>query len=454
MATKSEKKRLTLAQQGLLAFSLPCLSQIVLLWQCFLVHGEVRLFLIGSSLVNLMMLVGLGIWYRKAVTRRLSVIEDNSLRLTFGEPLHPKLEGGDELAKVDNAFHDLVSSLQRARENTRALIDNMLVGLVAISAAGKIESVNNRVERMFNTQGQRLLNKQFDSLFSESMHLNMDSLLKIALGKVAEIMAVKATGETFPVELSLSQFRTDKGLTYLATILDVSERHEVEKLKRAFVATVTHELRTPLTSIKGSLHLIKQGRGGEVPEKALNLVDVAERNTVRLMALINDILDIEKLESGRLQMQFANVALSTVMERSEESVQSFADQSGVLLAFENTDAFAYADADRLVQVVVNLVSNAVKYSVKDETVVIKTTPANDWVEIRVVDKGRGIPEKYKQLIFERFQQVEEADSRQKGGTGLGLAICKQIVEQHGGTIGVESEVGRGSTFWFKVPAAK
>jgi PAS domain S-box-containing protein len=450
-----KKKGLTLSQQSLLALGLSCLFQVLLLVQCvFISNGWPRFFLVCTSLLNLAVLAGMAIWYRKAITIRLSGIEDNLLRFTYDEELYPKLEGADEIAKLDNSFHDMVLSLQRARKNLRALIDNMLVGLVAISSDGKIESVNNRIERLFNTQGKWLLNKQFDSLFPESMHLNMNTLIEISLGKVAEIEAVRVTGETFPVELSLSQFRTDKGLTYLAIILDVSERHEVEKLKRAFVATVTHELRTPLTSIKGSLHLIKQGRFGELPEKVVGLVDVAERNTVRLMALINDILDIEKLESGRLQMEFANVALNTVLERAAESVRSFADQAGVHLDFQDTRHFVYADADRLVQVVVNLVSNAVKFSPKEQTVSIRAVVSLDCVQVLVIDRGRGVPEKYKEMIFERFQQVEDADQRKKGGTGLGLAICKQIIEQHGGTIGVDSEPNQGSTFWFKVSGPK
>lgn len=231
----------------------------------------------------------------------------------------------------------------------------------------------------------------------------------------------------------------------------MSERREVERLKKEFVSTVSHELRTPLTSIRGSLTLLSVGALGSLPEQAKKVVSIAERNTIRLITLINDILDIEKLESGKLDMVFDTVQMSNVLDRSAEAVRAFAEQNGIKLEMIHTNASVYADGDRLVQVIVNLVSNAVKFSPKGQTVTVAVSEIPNWVEVKVIDRGRGIPPKYKNLLFQRFQQVEASDARKKGGTGLGLAICKGIIEAHGGTIGVESEEGKGSIFWFKIP---
>jgi signal transduction histidine kinase len=281
----------------------------------------------------------------------------------------------------------------------------------------------------------------------------MEGVFQKSLNRVGEFDALKRIGEDFPIEMSLSELETAEGKRYLANILDVSERREVERLKKEFVSTVSHELRTPLTSIRGSLTLLNVGALGALPDQAKKVVGIAERNTIRLITLINDILDIEKLEAGKLDMVFDMIPLSNVLERSDQAVRAFAEQNGIRLEITPTAASVYADGDRLVQVLVNLISNAVKFSPKGAAVTITVEEIPNWVEVKVIDRGRGIPPKYKGLLFQRFQQVEASDSRKKGGTGLGLAICKGIIEAHSGNIGVESEEGKGSVFWFRIPPA-
>ncbi|MBX9692877.1 MAG: PAS domain-containing sensor histidine kinase, partial [Cyanobacteria bacterium] len=282
----------------------------------------------------------------------------------------------------------------------------------------------------------------------------MDTLYNQALNRIGEFDCLRKNGEDFPVELSMSELKTHEGERYMANILDVSERREVERLKKEFVSTVSHELRTPLTSIRGSLTLLSVGAIGKLPEQAQKVVAIAERNTIRLIGLINDILDIEKLEAGKLDMVFDNTSISDILERSEQSVSSFASNNGVKLEILPSDALVFADGDRIVQVLVNLLSNAIKFSENGQTVTVVVENAAGFVQVKVIDRGRGIPEKFKKLLFQRFQQVEASDAKKKGGTGLGLAICKGIIEQHGGQIGVESQEGKGSTFWFRVPPAK
>jgi PAS domain S-box-containing protein len=345
----------------------------------------------------------------------------------------------------------------------RTVIENMMVALVIVTRDGQIESVNPSAERIFGYRAEEMVGRHMLTLFNDAKVFSadnptdcnsfMEALFQRSLYKIGEYDALKRTGEDFPVELSLTEFQTQDGTRFMANILDVSERREVERLKKEFVATVSHELRTPLTSIRGSLTLLNVGALGTLPEKAKQVVSMAERNTLRLITLINDILDIEKLESGKLDMVFDTVSIKSVVERSLEAVKAFADQNGIRLEVQGTEGDVYADGDRLVQVIVNLVSNAVKFSPKGETVTIAVEHQQNWIEVKVVDHGRGIPAKYKNLLFQRFQQVEASDSRKKGGTGLGLAICKGIIEQHGGSIGVDSEEGKGSVFWFRIPPA-
>jgi signal transduction histidine kinase len=276
---------------------------------------------------------------------------------------------------------------------------------------------------------------------------------KRSIAGVSEWEGRRKSGEIFPFELALFEFHAGNDLYIAGSIRDLSEKREVDRLKKEFISTVSHELRTPLTSIRGSLSLLASGVLGEFDAETREVINIAERNSIRLIGLINDILDLEKLETGKLEMDFTDVQLSKVFERSIESVRVFAEDQGVAIEIDPVTASVRGNEDRLVQVLVNLLSNAVKFSSKGSLVKVVTEEHEEAIEVKVIDHGRGIPAQFKEVIFERFRQIEATDSRQKGGTGLGLAICKSIIELHNGTIEVESEEGKGSIFWFRVPSA-
>ncbi|MBY0549817.1 MAG: CHASE3 domain-containing protein [Candidatus Obscuribacterales bacterium] len=230
---------------------------------------------------------------------------------------------------------------------------------------------------------------------------------------------------------------------------------EAARRKQELVSMVSHDLRTPLTSVQASLTLLSEGVMGTLPVKAQKEVLNAETNTGRLINLINDLLDIEKMEAGQMRVERCLTDVQSIFERSAEAVKGFADKQKVTVKIETTDLDIYADGDRMIQVVINLLSNAIKFSPEGSTVTLNAIPSpEDMVELRVIDQGRGIPEEFKACVFERFQQVELSDAKTKKGTGLGLAICKALVEIHDGSIGVESEQGKGSTFWFRIPASQ
>jgi signal transduction histidine kinase len=182
-------------------------------------------------------------------------------------------------------------------------------------------------------------------------------------------------------------------------------------------------------------------------------VQIAERNTVRLLSLINDILDCERIAAGEA-LQAAPVSIPSVVAHAVGSVQGFAEESAIRIEQEHMEGTVLGDADRLVQVVVNLLANAIKFSPKGDIVTVASRERSGWIEVTVTDRGRGIPFDQRDLVFEPFHQVDRSDARQRGGTGLGLAISRRIIDRHRGTIGVESIEGKGSTFWFRLPAAR
>jgi signal transduction histidine kinase len=236
---------------------------------------------------------------------------------------------------------------------------------------------------------------------------------------------------------------------------DIEKLKELERLKADFVSTVSHELRTPLTSMRGALGLMLGGAGGELSPKGRELLRIALTNTDRLIRLINDILDIEKIDAGHVQIRRDRLLLRPLLETTLTGLDAFAREAGVQLKLRDVEEFELlGDSDRLIQVFTNLVSNAVKFSPRDGSVDVSARPEGDGVRIGVRDYGPGIPKEFASRIFGRFQQAGGAESRRSGGTGLGLSIAKAITELHGGRIGFEAPTdGPGTVFYVVLPLA-
>jgi CheY-like chemotaxis protein len=266
---------------------------------------------------------------------------------------------------------------------------------------------------------------------------------------------VRKDGTTFDVEVSAKQLPGYANVRRVAAIRDISDRKAVDRLKNEFVSTVSHELRTPLTSIRGSLGLIEGGVAGEVPERVRDLVRIARTNADRLIRLINDILDLEKMEAGKLELRLTEVDPSALVDVTLAEMRGVADGLHVRLERSVTGpASLTVDADRLQQVLTNLLSNAIKFSASGATVsvrVFETRPGTARIEVE--DAGPGIAANMIERLFRKFEQLDGSDGRTRGGTGLGLAISRSIVEQHGGRMGVHSEPDVRTVFWFELPCA-
>ena len=237
---------------------------------------------------------------------------------------------------------------------------------------------------------------------------------------------------------------------------DVTEHKRHEQMKDEFVATVSHELRTPLTSIAGALGLLAGGVGGALPDPTLRLLKIAQANCQRLVRLVNDILDIQKIETGNMTFNFRPLDIRALVEQAVEGSRGFAETYGVLVRLDDSAAngVALADPDRLIQVITNLLSNAVKFSPRGAEVIVTIENDDGTLRISVRDHGPGIPEDYRESIFEKFVQVDATNTRLIGGTGLGLNIVKQIVERLEGGIGFEAAPGGGTIFHLTLGAVE
>ena len=256
-------------------------------------------------------------------------------------------------------------------------------------------------------------------------------------------------GSSFPVEFTMTPMAANGIATgSVLNFRDISQRHALDRMKDEFISTVSHELRTPLTSIRGALGLLSAGLLHELNEKTANLLRIAVSNSDRLVRLINDILDLERMQSGRAPLSFRQCSMEEIVQQAVDAMLPVAEAANVSLRLKTEPCKVHADSDRLLQVMMNLLSNAIKFSPPFSEVTVKTMKSSDGALVAVVDEGRGVPHDKLELIFDRFQQVDASDSRQKGGTGLGLAICRTILEQHGGRIWAERNSDRGSSFFF------
>ncbi|MEA2191983.1 MAG: hypothetical protein QOI73_2104, partial [Solirubrobacteraceae bacterium] len=364
------------------------------------------------------------------------------------------------------AFADTRSAaLGRELAMQRALIlDAAGEGIVGTDAGGLITFMNPAGKRMTGYVPGELTGR---SLHRTLHHTKADgsaypvedcpmhaSLLDGAIHHCDEDLYWRKDGTSFPVEYTSTPIVEHARIRGAVVVFhDVTERRQLQRVKDEFTSMVSHELRTPLTSIRGSLGLLESGALGPLPERARRMTQIAVQNTDRLVRLINDILDLERLDSEALKLRASTCDAEQLIARVTEAMLPAAVAADVTLAVDTAPALFEADADRIIQTLTNLISNAVKFSPPGGTVQISSQRRSDDILFTVSDDGRGIPVDQRESIFGRFQQVDSSDSRRSGGTGLGLAICRSIVELHGGRIWAVSVEGKGSVFSFVVPAA-
>jgi PAS domain S-box-containing protein len=353
--------------------------------------------------------------------------------------------------------HGRVDDLRRLQE---ILMDAVTDGICGLDREGKVRFANPAASRLLGAPPDTITDKPLHELLhgtaAAERACSQDCPLRKAAARSSSMAGeenfFRPDSSSFPAEFVLTPIHGHGSLSgWVLSFRDISQRYALDRMKDEFISTVSHELRTPLTSIRGALGLLTSGMLGEVSEKSANLLRIALTNSDRLVRLINDILDLERIQSGREPLAFRAVQLADIVKQAVEDMQPMADAAGVKLLHDATKAEITADPDRLLQVITNLLSNAVKFSPSNSPVSVMLRPGVTGVILSVIDHGRGIPADKLETIFGRFQQVDASDSRQKGGTGLGLAICRTIVLQHSGRIWAERNPVRGATFRIFLP---
>jgi PAS domain S-box-containing protein len=350
------------------------------------------------------------------------------------------------------------ATIREAERRWRSLLDNVQLIVVGLDIGGNVNYVNPFFLKITGYTHPEVLGKNWFENFlprsnQQSIQVVFSEVLAHNYHPHYQNSILTKSGEERFIAWNNTMLQDSEG-NMIGTISigeDITERQKIEHIKDEFIGIVSHELRTPLTGIKMSLGLITSGGYDTIPQKSRRMIEIALLNTNRLVNLVNDILDLERLDSGRAIVEKTVCKAADLMQQAVESIQALATQQQISLIVNPTDAEVWATGDAIVQTLTNLLSNAIKFSPADSTIHLSAQNQTDFVLFQVSDRGRGIPADKLELIFGRFQQVDASDSREKGGTGLGLAICRSIVEQHGGKIWAESILGEGSTFCFTLP---
>lgn len=360
------------------------------------------------------------------------------------------------------------NALDEAYVQHSLLLDFVSEGIYGLDLEGKVTFANPAACKILGFEYDELLNQSIHTLIQHSYIDGQEypedkspiykTYTEGLFQQVLDGVFWRRNGNSFPTEYTSTPiFKNDKLIGAVVAFRDISERKKVERLKNEFISTVSHELRTPLTSIKGAVGLMAGGVLGAVPEKMLNLLTTTQDNIERLHFLIDDLLDMGQMESGKLSLNKNPILVKEILHKSIVANKSYADKYYVQLLFQPSDSDntrINGDINRLTQVLSNLLSNAIKHSTDNGIIRIFTQSDDDHIRISVADLGSGIPNEYQDKIFERFFQVDSSDTRNSGGTGLGLSITKEIVERHNGNISVESIPGEGATFHVVLPILK
>ena len=415
---------------------------------------------------------GVGLGFSLLLTRRivqpLSAMTTATEKIAGGKyDIELRVKSRDELGILAReittmsqklkAFRDLnVGKVIIEKQRSEAIVQSIADGIIVVDSELKIIALNPIAASIANVKSMLATNNHFLDVFDNRQlyrHLKHTAETGTSPQLEDDILTVEREQKTQYYKFAITPVITEAKEVVGAILLlqDVTKLKELDNLKSEFVATASHELRTPLTGMSMSLNLLSETTEGKLSESELELLETAVEDVERLRSLVNDLLDLSKIESGKIELDFADIEVEFLLDKAISALKIQAEQKEISLAkkFLSQDVRVKVDANKIVWVLINLVANALRYSEAEQSIEIGATKRNNWVEIFVSDRGAGIPPEYRDKIFDKFVQVET--EKDVGGSGLGLAICQEMVKAHGGRIWVDSTLGEGSTFAFTVP---
>lgn len=415
----------------------------------------IRVWLISACLITALVGIVLAYFCSQTIRKPLERMVKNAIRISTRQPLEPELQGKDELANLDRVLHSVNAAIEEALTSERNLISYAADLVFSIDRQGIFLSVNPFAKTMLGYEPDELMGTSVLKLIPpEDVEHVKKTLTANYKGRESLLFETKMQCKTEVIETSWSVIYSQRERTFFCVAHNITERKHVERLKQDFIAMISHDLRTPLMSVSSSINLVQSGATGEISQPIVKELDSAEKSVDHLIDLVNDLLDFEKLEAGRMNFEIVPFKIGEVIDESVRLVDALAKECEVLIETAGEDLVVEGDQRKLIQVTVNLLSNALKHSPREGVIKIQTRQIDGMIECAIHDQGPGVPDEYAEKIFAPFEQISHRATAALG-TGLGLAICKLVVEGHGGKIAVRhSELLKGSAFWYSLPVPR
>ncbi len=411
--------------------------------------------LLGLALIlNPLICVSLAVFYKRSILDRIKVLASNTRALASKQEFLPALKEGDEIALLDQSFHSMQKQLKEAAENEQNLFDNASDVICVLDSNDMFLRVNPACAKHWGYEPLELKNQSLEFLIApESMAEFAATIESAKNSSLPQTFEAKVQTKNSGIrEAAWSIYWSTSEQCLFCIVHDITENKRIEAMRRQFLSMLSSDLKLPLAKIAEVISELMSD--SSLSNHAIDKFKTTKRNLGRLVSLVDDLLEVTELKSGRLDLRFCKADLTKLLENAVQELEFLVKEKGLSIMHEPPEPNSceiFIDSNRISQVLVNLLSNAIKFSPQNTKIKLSLEVQNNRAICKVEDQGRGIAVGKQARIFEKFQQAEVDDSKRKAGTGLGLPICKQIVEAHGGEIGVESEEGKGSCFWFSLP---
>ena len=415
---------------------------------------QMHLQLWASLIVSILATVSLAFLTTRSVTRRLAHLTEHSRRIAQGEALVTPIMGNDEISELDQVLHNMAAEIEALIHRERIIIENAGDIICVIDNSLKITTVSPSVEALLGISAQKLLGSSYLTILDrENSEVAISTIARAASGGTTdcrfEATLKTSAGKAINCLVSLSFVQREEILILI--FHDITKLKEAERFKQHVVSMVSHDLRSPLTAVSHILEMFEEGMFGELNQEGKIMLGRADQSTKHMSRLIADLLDLDKIESGKLNLSMGNFSSNELLERAQMLTADLAQQAKCNVRIEKGEGHVSCDVERVSQVLTNLIGNALKVSPPGEEIVLRAEMKSSLIQFAVRDSGPGIAPELHSLIFGRFKEVRVDEP--KTGADLGLAICKALVELHGGTIEIESDGQSGSCFRFTLPQA-
>ena len=404
-----------------------------------------------AVILNILSFMAAAVYLVRSITLRLQIMSDNAFRFARGRELNAVLSGKDEIAILDQSFHNMAQSVNQAARKERAVVEQARDVICSISACGKFLAINPAAEKMLGYKQSELIGQDYTKYVAaddvEYLAEAVDRAREEGDIEPLEVRLCSKSGAKLDTLWSMHWSGLENSL--FCVIHDDSARKQAERLRQDLIAMVTHDMKTPLSFIGNFMELLEENVVGNLDSRGLEMVDMANNCVNQMSKMVNDMLDMEKVKAGMITVNLSVVSTGSLIESACGPLKTLAAAAGVNLDWQKIDDNVNVDAEMIIRVIGNLVANAIKFSPAQTTITVRAARENDLITISVSDQGCGIPEKLIAVVFDKYVQVP---GKKMGGSGLGLAICKAFVEANGGRIFMQSHENQGTTVSFELPA--